>query len=289
MFQSSFGLFHENPTREIRKTNSVVFYMLLWIDLRFNNSLSHTYTNLSNHYKVHRLPNAAGIPEAIRKIVPQILCFEYDYPDLTGLKALQQTKAKYPALPILMLTEHHSVSLAIWALRIRVWDYLVKPVEANDLLSRIAILLKLSEIRTKTGKRLILTPPCTIPLEFRYCGALQKKVTAAAISYIKMHWTEKISLERVARLCNLGRFQFSRIFKQERGTTFREYLIKYRIGKARELLGNPNISVTDVAFACGFGSVSDFSRMFRRYAGITPSKYRLDGRGYSLTFPWDPC
>jgi DNA-binding NarL/FixJ family response regulator len=54
----------------------------------------------------------AAVPETIRKTSPKLLCFEYDYPELSGLRALQQAKRDHAGLPILMLTEYHSEALA---------------------------------------------------------------------------------------------------------------------------------------------------------------------------------
>lgn len=249
--------------------------MILWFDLRHNKSQPCAYADLCNSHQIHYLANRTELPVAIKEMAPRVLCFEYDYPDLTGLKYLQQTKEQHHSLPIVMLTQHHSENLAIWAFRTRVWDYLVKPIEVSDFSSRIAILLKIPEVhQSKNEKRVIFTPPCSLPVEFRYCGSPQNGVTAPAISFIEMNWNEKITLNKAACVCNLGRFQFSRIFKREQGITFREYLIKYRVNKGQELLSNPDISITDVAFTCGFSNLSEFSKMFCRYLGICPSEYR---------------
>ena len=86
----------------------------------------------------------------IRRVAPQILCFEYDYPDLKGLRTLQKTKHQFPSLPVLMVTEYHSESLAVWAFRAGIWDYLVKPVAVEDILCRLDIL---SNIVERTGAR----------------------------------------------------------------------------------------------------------------------------------------
>lgn len=56
--------------------------------------------------------------------------------------------------------------------------------------------------------------------------------------------------------------------------TFREFLIKYRIERAKELLHNPEIAVTDVAHLIGFTDASSFTRLFRRYVSMTPSSYQ---------------
>jgi AraC-like DNA-binding protein len=97
-----------------------------------------------------------------------------------------------------------------------------------------------------------------------------------AISFVEENLAEKISLREVAQMCGLGRFQFSRAFKQDLGTTFREFLIQRRVSRALQLFGNRKASVTEVAFAAGFNDLSYFARVFRRFVGVSPSLYRRE-------------
>jgi AraC-like DNA-binding protein len=67
-------------------------------------------------------------------------------------------------------------------------------------------------------------------------------------------------------------FRFSRGFKEAFGIAFRDYVVRYRLRQAYSLLKNPNISITDVAFSVGFSEVSYFSRIFKKYFGVSPSE-----------------
>ena len=78
----------------------------------------------------------------------------------------------------------------------------------------------------------------------------------------------------VAEMCNLGSFQFSRVFKKEQGLTFQQYVVQYRIKKAIELINSKGAYITDVAFDVGFNDLSYFARVFKRYVGICPSEYK---------------
>lgn len=66
---------------------------------------------------------------------------------------MQRVKSEHPGLPMLMLTEYHSEAVAIWALRARVWDYIVKPVSVEEFSSRIADVVRLVTSRGGEGKR----------------------------------------------------------------------------------------------------------------------------------------
>jgi YesN/AraC family two-component response regulator len=249
---------------------------LLCIDLRGQKSQPEVYSSLAGRCQIQHVSGTDDFSGLIRKTAPHVLCFDYDYPDIPGLKKLQDTKLDHPSLPILMLTEQHSEALAIWALRTRVWDYLVKPVSAEDLYQRITILSELATVQYKNESRTNLMPQHLVPAEMRthnggpasLQGSLQP-----ALSYMHAHFHEKMPLTVVAKICGMEPFKFSRSFKRNQGMTFREFIIRLRINKAAELLRNSDSSVLDVAYAVGFNDHSHFARMFRRYVGVPPSIY----------------
>ena len=78
----------------------------------------------------------------------------------------------------------------------------------------------------------------------------------------------------------MKRFAFSHSFHAVLGVTFREYVMKTRIGEARRLLTECGHPVTEVAFATGFTDGSYFARMFRRYTGVLPSEYGAAADAY---------
>jgi transcriptional regulator GlxA family with amidase domain len=72
----------------------------------------------------------------------------------------------------------------------------------------------------------------------------------------------------------MNRFKFCRAFKQRFGKTFTSYLNNIRIKKASELLKNSNLSVTEIAFFVGYGSVSQFERIFKKVYALSPKDYQ---------------
>jgi AraC-like DNA-binding protein len=250
---------------------------LIWIDLRVKKSHINFYIDLSGTCHIHRVDSTAVVSMAIQRIAPTALCFDYDYPDLSGLKALRQTKLNHPSLPIIMLIEQSSEALAIWAFRTGVRDYVVKPVDSQTLRSQVELLIKIPIARGDAAFRENYLPPPLIPVEARFSHSTEvQNNTLPAISYVNNHFQEKITLEEVARHCGMGIFQFSRAFKREHRLTFREFLVRYRIDQARKSLKNPRITVLDSAFVAGFKDPSYFARLFKRYVGVSPSQYRLD-------------
>lgn len=99
-------------------------------------------------------------------------------------------------------------------------------------------------------------------------------VVSKARNYIATHQHEEITLEAVSRAVNLSSFYFCKTFKKATGMTFTDYLARVRIEKVKNLLYNPHKRVSEAAFECGFQSLSQFNRVFRKVAGESPSEYR---------------
>ena len=99
------------------------------------------------------------------------------------------------------------------------------------------------------------------------------------VNYIYNNYNQKITIEELSQLLNYSPYYFSRFFKELTGRTPIDYLNRYRIFRASELLRTTEVSISDAAFAVGFENLSYFIRMFRKYNSCTPSLYRKRGKG----------
>ena len=85
---------------------------------------------------------------------------------------------------------------------------------------------------------------------------------------------DALSLGDMAKALNVSTFYFCKLFRKATGLTFTEYLARSRVEKAKNLLINPNLRVSEIAFACGFGALGHFNRVFKKVVGSSPSEYR---------------
>lgn len=99
-------------------------------------------------------------------------------------------------------------------------------------------------------------------------------VVEKAISYIEKNFSQKITLFHIAKIVNCSPYYLSHIFKDNTGMNFKEYLISYRISKAKEILEKNDLKVSAVAMKTGFSSFQSFNYSFKKYTGITPTSYR---------------
>jgi len=103
---------------------------------------------------------------------------------------------------------------------------------------------------------------------------LNQNRLAVAIDYIKTHLHERICIEDLCKKSCMSRQHFFRSFKQELGLTPIEFINRMRIERAKELLAQPGISVSEVCFRSGFSSTAYFDRVFKQAVGLCPKQYQ---------------
>lgn len=271
------------------RSNADLRPVLLWISLTESDYDPVLPYSAENHYRIQLIRTTKHIDAIVDAVAPSVLCFEYDYPSDAGLAALTKTKRDYPAIPILMLTAYHSQPLALWALRARVWDYIVKPVSAEDILRSAVSLFEVScQQRTSLERRALILPLDDFEYLHEVRGA--EKAILRAQSYIYQNLSENIRLADVANYCHVSRSHLSRIFKDAGGITFTEFVLQAKTRRAAELLTASDTNVTDICYEVGFQDVSHFGRVFRRYVGMSPSQYRkalinnVETNAYNIPF-----
>jgi AraC-like DNA-binding protein len=99
-------------------------------------------------------------------------------------------------------------------------------------------------------------------------------VIKRAREYIQEHQAEELSLNQVAKAVNMSTFYFCKMFKKVTGINFTDYVARVRIEKSKNLLLNPNLRVSEIAFEVGFQSLTHFNRVFKKLLGQSPTDYR---------------
>lgn len=93
-------------------------------------------------------------------------------------------------------------------------------------------------------------------------------------NYIARMYQNPFTVEQLADFCGLDRHYLSRIFKAETGFTIKEYILRQKMNRARELLLNSSLSVGNVARSVGYSDVYNFSKIFKKQAGASPLRLR---------------
>ncbi len=98
--------------------------------------------------------------------------------------------------------------------------------------------------------------------------------TNEAITFISSNYSFPITVEDMANQLNLDRSYFGKIFKETMGQSPQEFLIRYRMSKAAELLKTTDLSVKDISIKVGYPNQLHFSRAFKNIYGLSPRSYR---------------
>jgi AraC-like DNA-binding protein len=105
-------------------------------------------------------------------------------------------------------------------------------------------------------------------------SANEPKPVSSAKRFVLARVEEPISLSLVAQHVNVSRFHFCKMFKKATGMTLTEYVARVRVEKAKTLLVDPSVRISEVVFAAGFGSIPRFNSVFKRCVGMPPTEYR---------------
>ena len=95
-----------------------------------------------------------------------------------------------------------------------------------------------------------------------------------AEAFINRNYMKDLSLDDISRYCNISSYYFSKLFKQETGENYVEYLNKVRIGNAKKMLSESDVSIKEICYSVGFSDPNYFSRAFKKYEGVTPSEFK---------------
>jgi AraC-like DNA-binding protein len=109
-------------------------------------------------------------------------------------------------------------------------------------------------------------------------GATESGRIWKARNFIHEHSGDELSLSKVAKAANTSANYFSEKFKEATGTNFVKYVAQRRYEKAAMLLLQHDLRVSEIAFAVGFQSLSQFNRVFKKLSGKSPTAYRAEAR-----------
>ena len=205
--------------------------------------------------------------EAARRLEPSLIITDLKMPQMDGIEMLTALRAEGCTAYVIILTAYDNFAYAQSALRLGAVDYLLKPFHDGDLENAV------TRIQQRRRPAAEATP----------IGSARKgdksKYVLEAMDYISKHYNEPdISVGTVAQSLNISEGYLSHTFKKETDYTLLNYLTRYRIHKAMELLKDCRVKVYEVAEQVGYRDIAYFSATFKKYAGISPSEYQLSSR-----------
>jgi AraC-like DNA-binding protein len=246
---------------------------ILWVNFLAGSSNSEVPEALKSQFDVREVRYSVYLGDEVSKTAPLCIFYDCDYLDAKRLSRINAVRSANPSISFVVATLQHSESLAVWAFRQGALDFLIKPLNPVEIEQCIRRLKKIAEFKFSPQTRPTHKMKAAIPETLATARVSSQDNVGAAVCYVQHHYNERIYSDAVARLCGLSPTYFSKAFHKRYKMPFQEFLLRYRIARACHLLENPNVSISDVAFAVGFRDPSYFTRTFRRYFGIPPSEH----------------
>lgn len=201
--------------------------------------------------------------QAAERYAPTLIITDLKMPKMDGIEMLRRLREAGNNAFVIILTAYDSFAYAQSALRLGAVDFLLKPFHDGELEQAVQALRRRME------------PSQGGPAIPGLKKGDKSKYVLQAMSYIGEHYDNpNITVAEIAQSIGISEGHLSHTFKKETDYTLLNYLTRYRIHKAMELLRDCRVKVYEVAQQVGYKDITYFSATFKKVVGISPSEYQ---------------
>ena len=198
----------------------------------------------------------------------EVVILDISMPGLNGLQAAEKIRSKSRSASIIFLTAYDDFQYAKKAISVRATDYLLKPCDDDELISSVeAGFLQEEKIKNLYDHEL---PASAAEQE----SSGSEDIHAEIQAYIEQNYMRDLSVPEMAERFRYAEPYFCRLFKQYFGSSFVSWLTDYRIKKAKLMLSETDMTISEIGKETGYPDSNYFTKVFRRKTGLTPSEYR---------------
>jgi len=227
---------------------------------------------LGNEYHLEIASNGREGLQKAMEYIPDIILSDVMMPEMDGIAMLEKLKTdqRTSHIPVVMLTAKADIASKLIGLERGADDYLAKPFNEDELHIRLKKLIELRKVlrqRYASMETLPKTDDKAIKIE----DAFMLKIRSIMEAHLD---NDQFGIQQLCKEIGMSRAQLYRKFKSLTDKTVNDYLINFRLFKAKEMLLNSDLNVSEVAYEVGFKNLSHFSRAFREAFGLNPSGVR---------------
>lgn len=199
----------------------------------------------------------------VEKCQPDILFTDIRMPGMDGLTMLAALRSEHKNLQVIILTGYRDFDYARQALNLGVFRYLVKPSKMKEL----------DEAMESLSERLASVAEAEQESIEDDNTTANNFIVKQAISYMEQHYKEKLQLTDVAEKVYVSHWHLSKLLNST-GKSFSDVLNEIRIENAKELMEDSSLHIADISEKVGFADTAHFSRVFKKYTGMSANEYR---------------
>lgn len=198
--------------------------------------------------------NAYEALERLMENRPDVTITDINMPVMNGFDLIAEARKRDLCDRFIILTGYDYFQYALQAIRAGVIDYLLKPINKDEL----SVLLHRIAAELPAG-----------------CSTDDRDHAAKILEFIESNYAQDLSLDRLAEHLNLHPTYISSLFSKETGTTFVQFLNTVRIREAKKQLAEyPHLPVNRIGSRVGLENRHYFNKVFKKYTGMTPGQYR---------------
>ncbi len=220
---------------------------------------------------------------------PDICLLDIHMDGMNGLELASRLPAVLDYSPrIIYLTAYSTFEYAQKAVKLGATDYILKPINRKELITALRSAtntIQAERLDALDRSRLREQVQSVMPAAVSSADAADesKNIAIAKIArqYIDEHYAEKMTLAGAADKVNLSPGYLGTLFKAAFGLSFRAYLRSVRVARAKELLNDRSLNISQIALAVGYEDLNYFSEAFLQETGARPSEYRGGGRRWA--------
>ena len=219
--------------------------------------------------------------QAIEALEPDIVIVDINMPVMDGVEMMKRTHETH-LYSAIVLSGYSSFEYAKDTMKYGAIRYLLKPLKKDELCEAIAeAKMQCEQRRIWASKQHERQSLQNFSMELELPGnAAPDPVVTAMLDYAAAHYQEKVALQDVADALNYSIAFLNKRFKKQTGTTYIEYLNRFRIQKALELMKDGKMPLQEIAWRSGIGDYKYFNTVFRKYLGCGPKEYLAQLSGW---------
>lgn len=208
--------------------------------------------------------NGEDALNAIRQQPPDVIFTDISMPVMSGLELAGEIHRTMNNVKCVIITGYADFQYAKEALRYGVKDYLLKPVDPEEL-HKVLKELELSLTRIYDGVRSAHNQESPLSPE---------EIVQLVKEYVQNHYASDLDLNTIAQNLGFSSSYLTKVFNRVEQITPSKYIRNYRMGIAKQLMGDKGMTLQQVAAAVGYNDPFHFSRSFKQTFGMNPTEYR---------------
>jgi two-component system response regulator YesN len=190
-------------------------------------------------------------------------------PEMDGLQLLKEIRHRGWKMPVLIISAHSEFEYAKQAVHYGAFDYILKPLNRTQIIAALERAKSEINMSDKGREDVVNTAPIS--------SVPGKELVELIRQAMQESFMKDLSIADFSKQLGYNASYLSRLFKQETGKGFVQYLTEQRMEAAIQMIQSNKISFTDIAKQIGYADYKHFRKVFKQYTGISPKFYRNQG------------